>query len=65
MDWVLIEAPQQPIAVQRGAEREIQNLRSSLISHNSGLMGSCRLEGELWDYICKWVYRYSIDFLAH
>ena len=65
MDWILIEVPQQLNAVQKGAEREIQNATTSLISHYSGLMGSCRLEDEPWDCICKCVYRYGIDFLAH
>jgi len=65
IDWILTEVPQQLIEGQKGAEREIQNVTTSLISHYSGLMGSCRLESEPRDCICKCVYRYSIDFLAH
>lgn len=65
IEWNLSELPKKLIAVQKGAERVIQAVTSSLISHHSGLMGSCRLESEPWDYICKCVYRYNIDFLAH
>lgn len=57
--------PKQLIAIQEGAERDTESVTSSLISHYFGLMGSCRLESEPWDCICKCVYRYSIDFLAH